>query len=221
MAAASLGRVAGDFFARVLLVHEAPGAAPPDASPLRAQLLDELAALDAHPFVQRLDAQQRDDARFALAVWADELLLKTPWPGRDAWAHDLLQMRLYRTNRGGDEFFDRLARLRPDHGEARGVYFLCLVFGFEGQLVGDEPARRALLQQHFDMLRASGLARDLVTAERLTPEAYALEIELEPPPSGGARRILFGWAAAAALVFVLAWGALRLLAERVALPPGS
>ena len=221
MAAASLGRAAGDFFARVLLVHETPGAIHVDASQLRAQLLGDLAALEAHPLAQRLDPQQLDDARFALVVWADELLLKTPWPGRDAWAHDLLQMRLYRTNRGGDEFYDRLARLRPDHGEARLVYFLCLVFGFEGQLVGAEPERRALLQQHFDLLRASGLARDLVTADRLSPEAYALEVELEAPSSGGARRILLGWTAAAALVFVLAWGALRLLAERVPLPPGS
>lgn len=218
---ATLARAADDFVARVLLVVEAGADAPADASQLRARLLGDWAAVEDTPVARRLEAQELDDARFALVVWADEMLLKAAWPGRDAWSHDLLQMQLYRTNRGGDEFYERLARLRPDQGEARLVFFVCLVLGFEGQLVGDEAARRAIVQQHYDMLRAAGLARDLITADRLTPDAYALDVHLEPPSSGGARRILLGWAAVAGAVFVLAWGVLRLLAQGVPLPPGG
>lgn len=218
---ATLARAADDFVARVLLVVEAGPEAPADAAQLRARLLGDWAAVEDTSVARRLEAQELDDARFALVVWADEMLLKAAWPGRDAWSHDLLQMQLYRTNRGGDEFYERLARLRPDQSEARLVFFVCLVLGFEGQLVGDDAARRALVQQHYDMLRAAGLARDLITADRLTPDAYALDVHLEPPSSGGARRILLGWAVVAGAVFVLAWGVLRLLAQGVPLPPGG
>jgi len=219
--ATTLGRAADDFVTRVLLVVESPEPAALDAASLRAKLLGDLSEFEKHPISQQLEAQELDDARFALVVWADELLLKTAWAGHDAWSRDLLQMQLYRTNRGGDEFYERLARLRPDQSEARLVYFYCLVMGFEGQLVGDEASRRALVQQHYDMLRAAGMARDLITAERLTPDVYALDVHLSPPQSGGARRILLGWAAAALIVFALAWGVLRLLAQRVSLPPGG
>jgi len=219
--ASTLARVADDFVARVLLVVESGAGQAPDASGLRARLLDDLSALEKHPLAQGIDPQELDDARFALVVWSDEMLLKSSWPGRDVWSHDLLQMQIYRTNRGGDEFYERLARLRPDQSQARLVYFTCLVLGFEGQLVGDEARRRTVIQQHFDMLRAAGMARDLVTTDRLTPGAYALDVHLEPPSSGGARRILLGWAAVAAVVFVLAWGVLRLAAQSVPLPPGG
>jgi type VI secretion system protein ImpK len=217
----TLGRAADDFVARVLLVGESAGDPPVDASQLRAKLLGDLAAVERSAAAQQLEPQELDDARFALVVWADEMLLKASWAGRDAWSHDLLQMQLYRTNRGGDEFYERLARLRPDQGEARLVYFLCLVLGFEGQLVGDEAARRALIQQHYDMLRAAGMARDLITTERLTPGAYDLDVRLERPSAGGARRIVLGWSLVAVAVFGLAWSVLRLVAQRVPLPPGG
>lgn len=220
MATSSLARSVDDFIARVLLVAESPAESGFDPSRLRAQLLEDLAALDRHPAAQRLDAQEIEHARFALAVWADEQLLESSWSGRESWGHEMLQMQLFRTNRGGDEFYERLSRLRPGESEARLIYFLCLVFGFEGQLVGDEAARRALIQQHFDMLRAAGLARDVVTSERLSPEAYSLEVHLEPPSSGAVRRIVFGWTALAATVFGLYWGGLWLMAQRVPLPPG-
>lgn len=221
MAASTLARAADDFIARVLLVAESPAESGFDASRLRAQLLADLAALDRHPSAQHLDAQELDHARFALAVWADEQLLESSWSGREAWGHEMLQMQLFRTNRGGDEFYERLSRLRPGENQARLVYFLCLVFGFEGQLVGDEASRRALIHQHFDMLRAAGVARDLVTSDRLSPEAYELEVHLEPPSSGAARRILVGWTLLAATFFAIYWGGLWLMAQRVPLPPGN
>jgi type IV/VI secretion system ImpK/VasF family protein len=217
----TLARAADDFIARVLLVTESPAEAGYDPSRLRAELLGELASLEQSPPAARLESQEIEHARFALAVWADEQLIESAWSGRETWAHDLLQMQLFHTNRGGDEFYERLSRLRPGQSEARLVFFLCLMFGFDGQLVGDEPARRTLMQQHFDMLRAAGVARDLITTDRLSPEAYALEVHLEPPSSGAVRRILLGWTAVAATTFALYWGVLWLMAQRVPLPPGS
>jgi len=215
----SLGRVAGDFFASVMLVAEAGEAGQVDPATLRGQLVTELDALAKHPAATALEPMELEDARFALAAWADELLARSAWPSAAVWASDLLQTRLFRTNRGGDEFYERLARLRPDQNAARQIYFLCLCFGFEGQLIGQEPERRALMQQNYDMLRAAGKARDLVTAGQLSPEAYQLEVHLEAPTSGSLVRILSRWGLLAAGVLFALWAVLAVLSRRVPLPP--
>jgi type VI secretion system protein ImpK len=217
----SLGRVAGDFLATVLLSAERPPDLAVEPAQLRAQLRDQLAALSSHPIAVSLDAQELEDARFALVAFADEALLTSQWPGREQWSHELLQQQYFRTNRGGDEFYDRLARLRPDQSAARHVYFLCLVLGFEGQLVGDEARRRALIQQQYDLLRAAGLAKDALDGEALSPEAYAVEVHLEPPSSGTLLRILVQWGGGAAALLIVLWGILILLSGRVPLPPGA
>ena len=120
---ASLGRIAGDFFAIVQLVQTAPEAHRPPPASLRSQLLAALDAFLKHPDAAHVAPEELGEARFALIVWADEALLSTEWQGRDEWAHDLLQMQLLRTNRGGNEFFDHLAALPPDQTQARLVYF--------------------------------------------------------------------------------------------------
>jgi type IV/VI secretion system ImpK/VasF family protein len=215
----SLGRVAGDFFASVMLVVEAGEAGQVDPSTLRGQLVTQLDAISKHPVAAALEPMELEDARFALAAWADELLVGSAWPGAGSWSSELLQTRLFRTNRGGDEFYERLGRLRPDQNAARQIYFLCFCFGFEGQLIGQEPERRALMQQHYDMLRAAGKARDLVAAGQLSPEAYQLEVHLEPPASGSLVRILSRWGLLAAGVLGVLWAVLAVLARRVPLPP--
>jgi type IV/VI secretion system ImpK/VasF family protein len=221
MDARHLGRVASDFFATVQLVHEAGATNSIDASNLRAILLAQLDAISKHPLTRELDAQEVENSRFALAAWADEMLLKSDWPARDAWSRELLQSHLFGTNRAGDEFFERLARLRPDQTAARLVFFLCLSFGFEGAM-GDRPGDRAsLIQQHFEILRASGVAHDPSQVGRLAPLAYRVEVDLEPPSSGTVTRILLKWGGVAAAVFIVLWGTLTLLASRVPQPPGS
>jgi type IV/VI secretion system ImpK/VasF family protein len=221
--AQSLARVAGDFIASVLLVAEAPSGHFVDPAALRAQLVRQLSALEKHPVAQALDSQEVDDARFALVAWADEKLLRASWSGQTEWAQELLQVSLYRTNRAGDEFYQRLTRLRPDQHAARLVFFLCFVFGFEGQLVGEESQRRVVIQQNYDMLRAAGQVQDMMTLgeSQISPAAYELAIQLEPPPSGTVVRILLRWGGGAAVLFGLLWAILRFMAGTVSLPPGA
>jgi type VI secretion system protein ImpK len=207
--------------ATVLLVAESPAEQSVDPSQLRAQLLDQLSAIGSHPVAVSLEAQEFDDARFALVAWADEIVQASHWPGRDQWGQDLLQQQLFRTNRGGDEFYERLGRLRPDQNAARHIYFLCLVLGFEGQLVGEDAQLRALIQQQYDFLRAAGQAKDLLSMEVLSPEAYQVEVHLEPPSSGTLLRVLLQWGGGALLLLLLLWGVLSLFAVRVPLPPGT
>ena len=134
----SLARVAGDFIAAVQLVAEVPEGHFVDPRALRTNLIRELDRLAKHPLAQELDPQELDHARFALVAWADEKLLRAPWSGREEWSHDLLQLALYRTNRAGDEFYERLGLL---HEGDRAVQVLDP--GVRAEAGDDQRAARA------------------------------------------------------------------------------
>jgi type IV/VI secretion system ImpK/VasF family protein len=149
------------------------------------------------------------------------VILKATWPGREEWLREPLQMQLYRTNRAGNEFFAHLARLRPEQIAAREVYFLALALGFEGQYQGQAAERRALVAREYEVLRAAGRVSETTRESQLTPDAYALEIELPPRASSG---IAFGLTALALGMLVLygvLWIALHAISGDVPLPKGS
>jgi len=216
----TLGRIAGDLFATGLLVHDAADSQRPDAQVLRAQVLQLLDAFVKHPAAQAAPQDEVDAARFALVAWLDETLGKSDWSGRTQWEASLLQLEQYNTNRAGNEFFQRLAALRPDQNAAREVYFLCLALGFGGQYTGHEAERLAIMQQQYELLRAAHRARDVTSLTPLAPPAYELEIDIEPPSRRGLLTIVLGWSLVAALVFGALWGLLYWQAMQVPIPEG-
>lgn len=208
MGTPGLARVAGDFVASVALFDSSPEEQRPEAAVLRSRWLGLLDAALRHPAAQEVPAEELEHARFALVAWADEVALRSDWPGRDEWSHDPLQLQLFRTNRGGDEFFERLARVRPDQSDAREVFLLCLALGFEGQYAGREPERRQLMQQQLEMLRAAGRATDLASLSPLAPGAYELEIRLGRRGGADWRRIVLAWGGGALALLFVCWVAL-------------
>ena len=218
MARSTLGRAAGDWFAFVSLFQQAPPDQHRDAASLRAQLLSLLDQFAIHPAAAGVSAVEREEARFAMVAFADEMILRSDWSRRGDWLADPLQLQLFHTNRGGDEFFERLARLRPEFTEAREVFFLCLAFGFEGQYADRTAERRALLLQQFEMLRVAGRAADVATLAPLSPAAYEVEITLPGLRRRGILRPLFAIALLAAVVFAALFAGLYLAAGRVPTP---
>jgi type VI secretion system protein ImpK len=217
----SLGRIAGDLFAYVQLFGEAADAQRPSVPALRNQILSLLDAFAKDPHAQQVPADEVEEARFALAAWADETILRSSWSGREDWMRDLLQLQLFRTNRAGDEFYDHLARLRADQHHAREVYYLCLALGFEGRHAGNDAARAELMRQQFELLRAAGHALDLATVTPLAPPAYELAIHVRGRSGKRLWPVLLTWIGGATAVFALLWVSLRWLAAGVPAPPGS
>lgn len=84
-----------------------------------------------------IDPRDYDDARFAVLAWVDETILNMPWGQREQWTRSLLQVRYYNTTNAGEEFFERLNRLRSDEKSVREVYYLCLSLGFRGRYHDD------------------------------------------------------------------------------------
>jgi type IV/VI secretion system ImpK/VasF family protein len=220
LALLSPGRVAGELIGYVLLFRESPEAQRPSVPALRNHLLGLLDGIAKDPHTQQAPPDEVEEARFALVAWADETILVSDWGGREEWLREPLQLQLFRTNRAGDEFYDHLAALRPEQNYAREAYFLCLCLGFQGGYAGRDADRAELVRQHFELLRATGRARDLATTSPIAAPAYRVEIELRG--SGGKRLwpVVLSWAAGVTAVFVVLWSALWFFATRVSLPPG-
>jgi len=221
LALLSLGRVAGDLIGYVLLFQEAADAQRPSVPALRNHLLSQLDGFAKHPETLQAPPEEVEEARFALVAWIDETILKSSWSGREEWLREPLQLTLFRTNRAGDEFYDHLMALRPEQNYAREMFFLCLCLGFEGGYAGRDADRAELTRQQFEMLRATGRARDLATTSPIAAPAYRVEIELRG--SGGKRLwpVVLAWTAGVGVTFAALYGLLWFFASRVALPPGT
>lgn len=220
MAERSLARIAADYITLVQLIQQAPGDRLPETNELRNQLLGLLEGIGRDASKHGIDTAEVEQARFALAIWTDETILRSQWPGRETWHADMLQSRLFHTTRGGNEFYERLKALSPEQQDAREVFFLALVMGFEGQYAGQDDQRNAIVAHQFKTLRTGGRGMDLNVEGAFIPEAYELDIEL--PTSGGLGvlpTIGLGLAALAGF-YTLTWLILYLVAGDVPLPSG-
>ncbi|MET0389589.1 MAG: DotU family type IV/VI secretion system protein [Polyangiales bacterium] len=81
----------------------------------------------------RLADHDVTDVYYALVAFVDEAMQADQGPLKDFWQAHLLQLELFGETRAGEGFFDRLLRLQSDRrlGVLR-VYYLCLLFGFQG-----------------------------------------------------------------------------------------
>jgi type VI secretion system protein ImpK len=184
-------------------------------SALGDQLQNLLERFTRSPEAVEAPADELAAARFALVAWLDEVILRSSWSGRDEWAGRPLQLRLFRTNRAGNEFYEHLARLRPEWLGAREIFLLVLSLGFEGQY-HDQPAeRRAVLLQQLDTLRAARAVSDLDREPQLTPPAYAVEIDLPARGGGFVLRALVGLAAGLVVAWVIGWAVLHFASPAV------
>jgi len=84
--------------------------------------------------------------KYALVSWIDEMLVETPWDGRDWWSNNVLEVELFNTRLCNEEFYAR-AREASTHArrDALEVFYVCVVLGFRG--LYRDPAMAAVLTQ--------------------------------------------------------------------------
>jgi len=83
-----------------------------------------------------VDKEKTRDAQFALVAFVDESILSSTWSGKDAWLANPLQMELFNVFNAGDEFFERLNRLKQrarENADVLEVYYHCMELGFNGK----------------------------------------------------------------------------------------
>jgi type VI secretion system protein ImpK len=137
------------------------------------------------------------DIAYALVALADERALAMSEAMHQFWMANTLQLRYFHENVAGDGFFSRLDGLRKDlrRLEVLEVYYLCLLFGFQGKFAirgGDIE-----LANLIDLLR-SELGKALDIADELSPSA-----ERPDDAVGRARGRTLIWVSAGAMVLTL------------------
>ncbi|MFM0171311.1 DotU family type IV/VI secretion system protein [Paraburkholderia sediminicola] len=106
----------------------------------------EVQTLQSHRDSTRFDMENLADARYLKAVLADEILLNTPWTGRERWTAYLLESTLFRTNVAGDLVFRKIEQLLSDREPSRRdvarICLFALAMGFQGRFRGADGAAR-------------------------------------------------------------------------------
>jgi type VI secretion system protein ImpK len=162
-----------------------PGGAQPSPEVLHGRLrafIDRMMRRAAEVGFAQQDIQ---DMSYAVVALADETVLTSAANLRDFWLPRLLQLQYFNENIAGDNFFVRLQAIRqdPSRAETLKVYYLCLLFGFQGKyrVRGGEVELQNLIEAlHSELVRA-GVIRD----QALSPYAARPRENL-----GGARRSL-------------------------------
>jgi type VI secretion system protein ImpK len=86
---------------------------------------------------QRAGIYERDlhDMAYAIVALADEVAMRKSGSVRDVWLSNPLQLQYFSENLAGEGFFFRLDQLLADprRVDTLRVYYLCLLFGFQGK----------------------------------------------------------------------------------------
>ncbi len=139
--------LASDWLSTVLALAQVPEL--PDAAALRARALELKSRFERESGEQGFIAADVQDAVFAMIAFLDETILNNRGAARDAWISRPMQLELYGRQLAGEDFFERLERLRQEREsriEALEVYCCCLAFGFAGRMrLGPPEALTSLL----------------------------------------------------------------------------
>ena len=85
------------------------------------------------------------NAKYAVSALVDETVLYSSWSSRNVWLNNPLVVEYFNDALAGEMFFDRVELLRNDDSKRNvlEVYYMCLLFGFEGKfkIIGSDELR--------------------------------------------------------------------------------
>lgn len=85
-------------------------------------------------------------AKYALASWIDEMLVETPWTGKEWWSNNVLEMELFSSRLCSERFYEKARLATSVSGrDALEVFYVCVVLGFRG-LYRDEHLAASFIQ---------------------------------------------------------------------------
>ncbi|MFQ5505592.1 MAG: DotU family type IV/VI secretion system protein [Planctomycetota bacterium] len=106
------------------------------------------------------------EARYPLVYFGDDVLLDVTPSSESDWGSELLEENVFRTRKGGEDFFERMQSVQDR--DVLLVYFKCLCLGFKGKFAGKELLLREQKEKLFQRLhlKESG-------SSRFCPDAYS------------------------------------------------
>src|SRR5215813_3389050 len=170
-----------DLFAYVLLFEQThlQGEFQPSYEQVRRDIAALLEQQKAAAKRQGMLEQDYHDACFAVVAWADETILRhLTWKHHNQWNTFQLQLEYYDTRNAGEEFFERLDRLRAEQKEVREVYYLCLGLGFSGRyFLGLEDELKLNQIRHDQAQHLTLPVEDVQDIDKITAQPY----QVSPP----------------------------------------
>lgn len=175
-APARLVDLCADWLSLILAVRQAASVA--DAAAIRARAAELKGRLEDEARRAGFTAPDVEAATFALVGFTDEAVLRSAGPARESWIARPLQLEFYGAMLAGEEFFDRLDRMRREREsriEALEVYAACLAFGFAGKhaFAGPERLRALLGEVEADVAAVRGTGRRALAPHAARPDEAA------------------------------------------------
>ena len=109
-----------------------------------------------------------DKARYPLVVLADEILIHSGWEFSQEWEGRILEAKYFRTNIGGDQFFDLVRNIGADDTPLAAILFAGMALGFKGRY-RERPERLVDIRKNLYRVLSEYIS---TVGDRLTPEAY-------------------------------------------------
>lgn len=85
-------------------------------------------------------AGEYQQVKYPLVVFADEVLLTSPWAHAKTWEQCLLEKKYFSSNIGGNQFFRLLAEVDRMPTGVITIFFYCLALGFRGGFAPNDPS---------------------------------------------------------------------------------
>ncbi|NTS77903.1 DotU family type IV/VI secretion system protein [Catenovulum sp. SM1970] len=132
-------------------------------------------------YENQIKTSQMQQAKFALAATCDELVMGSNVSFRMEWMARPLQLEFFGNNRAGEEFFERLDKLRMA-GESQlaelEVYYVCLQLGFEGayKIKGLEQLKALIVDIRAQIEDAQGQVNTALSVNGAPAENFAVKV---------------------------------------------
>jgi len=124
-----------DCFDAAIHLRGSDAAAVPPPETLHHRLRGVVDEMLRRAAVLGFSHQDAQDMAYAMVALIDEVVLGRPEEYRQFWSSNPLQLHYFNENIAGDGFFARLNTVRkdPHRAEVLQVYYLCMLFGFQGR----------------------------------------------------------------------------------------
>jgi type VI secretion system protein ImpK len=145
-------------------------------------------------------------ARYALAVWIDEICLSLPWNGTQWWQSNILEMEIFQSRICNVRFFELAKQAATNRDrQALDVFYCCVVLGFRGMYASSESLPKHTSEEEFPATLQNWLewASQLLNATASPPYQVGPNRMVAGAPPLIGRRQQVVWTAAAAMLFAL------------------
>jgi type VI secretion system protein ImpK len=132
----------------------------------------------------RYGQNQIQSAKFALAAFADEIMLSAAFPLREEWEKFPLQLEYFREHLAGVKFFEKLDELLKNaeqEADVIEVYYVCMLLGLKGKYkIYMEDQLKGVMETTANELRRVGRLQEA----DLSPH-WRVADQPPPPPKRG------------------------------------